>query len=71
MIYTRFDFNCASQLAMHGPSGFLPLSLTAVTDNGAIRSGSAAHTLHYRQSEDIAKVTGSRIALTERGPGAK
>ena len=32
---------------------------------------SAAHTLHYRQSEDIAKMTGSRIALTKRGPGAK
>ena len=46
-------------------------TVTAVTDtNGASRSGSAAHTLHYRQSEDIAKVTGSRIALTERGPGA-
>jgi len=43
-----------------------------------LRAGAAHRTLHYNvtsgkalQCEDIAKMTVSRIALTERGPGAK
>ena len=41
----------------------LTVTDTMVLSKSPDVQASAAHTLHYRQSEDIAKMTGSRIAI--------